>query len=94
MMKKVIAFFSLVVLLTGIFVAPVTSHAAWNCGKVRIVSRGEDLKVRIVERGEDFTIRWVARSPGRGEWQKVSRCEDFTIRFVSRGEDVKVRFIY
>mgnify|MGYP000421683224 FL=1 len=56
-MRKLTALFSVIVLMVGILALPITSYAYWNHGKVRIVSRGEDLKVRIVERGEDFTIR-------------------------------------
>lgn len=63
-MRKLTALFSVIVLMVGILALPITSYAYWNHGKVRIVSRGEDLKVRIVERGEDFTIRWVDRNPG------------------------------
>ena len=93
-MRKLTALFSVIVLMVGILALPITSYAYWNHGKVRIVSRGEDLKVRIVERGEDFTIRWVDRNPGVGEWEEGPRLEDFTIRFVESGEDVKVRFVY
>ena len=45
--------------MVGILALPITSYAYWNHGKVRIVSRGEDLKVRIVERGEDVKVRFV-----------------------------------
>ena len=69
-MRKLTALFSVIVLMVGILALPITSYAYWNHGKVRIVSRGEDLKVRIVERGEDFTIRWVDRNPGVGEGRK------------------------
>lgn len=69
-MRKLTALFSVIVLMVGILALPITSYAYWNHGKVRIVSRGEDLKVRIVERGEDFTIRWVDRNPGVGEWEE------------------------
>ena len=58
-MRKLTALFSVIVLMVGILALPITSYAYWNHGKVRIVSRGEDLKVRIVERGEDAKVRFV-----------------------------------
>lgn len=61
-------------------------------GKVRVVSRDEDLKVRLVSSGEDLRIRLVDWNPSDcGQWQVVSHDEDFKIRFVDTGEDLKIR---
>ena len=84
----------LIALLITIFTMPLTTQAAYLCGKVKFVSYGEDYRVKLVTRFADLNVRLVNRFPTKpGLWQKVQYGEDFKVKFVEYNEDFTVCFV-